>query len=323
MIGFPLDMFTNRLTSVPDHLTSTPNLTVDIAEILGQSRTDLVKERYGDMDIQDIARRLPASVHLKCFTFDQLCKIRYGQIFTMDSSVEKLFEDNPEYSIVRKIQNCMWRWGCGSDVWNEVVEAYDAIRNFSIPVAGFEVRLDFTTHCNERGYSSESRTYLDGVFGFLVYYKGEHVMTLGFSIMAGRRVLVQQVQLTKRKGNRFLFNLPANRLEFFLDCFAKAFPLHTLCIADGGDIGNTSLNSYKNCLENTTEWLNNLLKRPMTPYEEKSKKRYEEEREDLNARIAHLSADLPRLAALYEGTGRFVRNDAFTVNSVRHYPLTA
>src|SRR3546814_1923886 len=62
-----------------------------------------------------------------------------------------------------------------------------------------------------------SRTPLDGVFAYLVQYKGEHVMTLGFSLINDRQILLQQVQLKNRTGNRWLFRFPENRLEFIID----------------------------------------------------------------------------------------------------------
>jgi hypothetical protein len=313
MIGYSLDMFKNSLTRVPAHRRAKPRLTVDIEGIFGADRVARLKDHFSGMDIQQIAGHIPLEACQKWFTFDQLCKLRYNRSSTMERTVEKAFEDEPEYAIVHKIQNSMWRWGCGSGVWNEVVDAYNAIRSFTIPVEGFEVRLDFTTYYNERGRSRESRTYLDGVFGFLVYYKGEHVMTLGFSIMAGRRVLVQQVQLTKRKGNRFLFRLPENRVEFFLQCFAKAFPLHTLCIADGGDIASINIASYKNSLDKVLDYMKSY------PDEDRV-----EEKEYLETSVSHLTADLPRLTAIYANTGSFARSDQFfTVNRVRHYPLAA
>jgi hypothetical protein len=312
MVGYPLSAFKNDLKRVPAHRTKDPALTLDVPGILGSAGSKWVKRHYGDLDDQALVRRLPASIFLRKFTFDQICKIRYSQPIMMEQSVEKLFADNLEFALVSKIQNCMWRWGSGSGVWNEVVDAYSGIRSFSIPASGFEVRLDFTTYHNERGYSRESGVFLDGVFGFLVYYEGEHVMTLGFSIMHGRRVLVQQVQLTRRKGNRFLFKLPSNRVEFFLQCFAAAFPRHTLCMADGGDVGLVSLESYK-------RGLGHVLRR----LSEESSARNLREKEELESKIEHLAADLPRLRSLYAGTGKFTHVGEFKVNNVRHYRLAS
>jgi hypothetical protein len=207
----------------------------------------------------------------------------------------------------------MWRWGCGDRSWNEVVDAYNGIRNFSLGVDGFELRLDFTTWFNYRGYSRESRTFLDGVFGFLVYYKGEHVMTLGFSFARDRRLLVQQVQLTKRKGNRFLFKLPANRVEWILQRFGEAFPNHVLCIADGGDIANSHLKSYKEALQSFKE----METRGQADAEDRK------HIEILESKVTHLTADLPRLRDFYANVGCFTRGEEFKSNGVRHYALAA
>src|SRR3546814_14926469 len=53
-------------------------------------------------------------------------------------------------------------------------------------IEGLEVTLDYTNGYNEQGMGKHSRTPLDGVFAYLVQYKGEHVMILGFSIINER-----------------------------------------------------------------------------------------------------------------------------------------
>lgn len=311
MKGYPLSMFSEDLSKVQLIDEEHPSRSFDVMAALGE---DVVNHYESYYSSEDLLGRIPARILQARLTFDQLCKVHYGRTIMMDSSVEDLYKDEPTYAVVRKIGNSMWRWGCGSGVWNEVVEAYDGIKQFDLGIEGFEVRLDFTTGYNERGYSRESRTFLDGVFGFLIYYKGEHVMTLGFSVMEGRKLLVQQVQLTKRKGNRFLFKLPENRVEFFLQCFAKAFPSYKLCIADGADIARINLNSYKRGLED----LKDRIKRDRC-WEEDPKAEVKMWRE----KIQHLEGDLPRLAALYANTGRFTRGTDFTVNRITHYELAA
>jgi hypothetical protein len=318
MKGYPLTMFTDELTRVPEQFQANPACTFDIEKAVGRDVLEWAQRRYRESDTDTLIGRLPKEVFLKRLSFDQLCKYKYGRIFTMDSSVDDMFRYDPKHAIFYKIKSSMWRWGYGSGVWNEVVDAYEGIRRFAIPRDGFEIRLDFTTGLNPYGYSREADVFLDGVFGFLVYYKGEHVMTLGFSFMEGRRLLVQQVQLTHRKGNRFLFKLPANRVEFFLHCFAEAFPQHELCIADGSDIGRKSLQSYKARL---AEVLKSLLAEPRPDAREE--KEYLEEKAYLHAKIEHLTADFDRVAAVYANTGRFSRKDQFEVLDIRHYPLAA
>ena len=310
MVGYELAEFREPLKRVPAHRTKKPAMTLNIEGILGAAFLQKSQEIFEDTDLETILRRMPSKFMVKKFSFDQLCKIRYSQFIQMDRTVEALFEDERQYAIVHKIQNCMWRWGCGSGVWNEVVDAYDGIRNFSIPIADFEVRLDFTTGYNERGRSREARIYLDGVFGFLVYYKGEHVMTLGFSVTKGRRLLIQQVQLAQRKGNRFLFRLPPNRVEFFVERFVAAFPRHKVFIVDGTDICKQNLGSYQLGLD-----------RIVRINEHNTSERIAEERLSLEESIRHLTAELPRLTALYANTGAFRRCSEYVVNGIKHYRL--
>lgn len=257
-----------------------------------------------------------------------MCKVRYSSDIMMDDSVEKLFKEDPRYEIVHKIVNSMWRWGAGRRVWNEVVDAYDAIRRFTVPIEGMEVRLDYTTSYNERGRARHSNTFLDGVFAFLLYYRGEHVMTLGFSIMKGRKLLIQQVQLRKRKGNRWLFKLPQHRMEFFLKLFRESFPDHHFYIADGGEVVGTSLNSYRRGLVEARERsaraeqkLARAVNDEDREWHERDLIRSVERQKELTTSIAHLEEDLPRLKAFYRDVGCFNLGASLEVNEVTHYEL--
>lgn len=336
MIGHPLSSFDGQLFKVPAKFNKRPIETFDVLEALGPKVVAYMRDWRGDdTDADTMVRSLSADILTAKLSFDQLCKAHYSQYIMMDQSVEDLFQNDPNYMLARKVQSSMWRWGVGSDVWNEVVECFDGIRDFSIPIDGFDVTLDCTTGHNERGHSREARVFLDGVFGFLLHYKGEHVMTLGFSVTAGRKVLVQQVQLKNRKGNRFLFKLPVNRLEFFLERFAVAFPKHTICIVDGAEIAETNLKSYGRGLGEADDRLARLKDRIARDFKAggdgklslrdvaEDLKRYELEQAGFRAKMDHLRADKERLAALYADTGRFQRGDIVKVNGLTHYALAA
>lgn len=308
MLGYQLTRFSSDLYKVPVHRNKEPATAAETMKILGPS----IQRWAADEELDDgmAIRQLSAKILSDRLSFDQFCKFQYGQYIMMHSTVDELFKQAPEFALVDKIKHSMWRWGCGDGVWNELVDAYIGIRTFEIPIAGFEVRLDFTTGHNERGYSRESRIFLDGVFGFLVYYRGEHVMTLGFSVMKGRQLLVQQVQLVKQKGNRFLYLLPSDRMQFALDCFARSFPCHTLCVIDGRDLGQVSLDSYQLAIDLAKDRLS-----------QRSDKRDREEMKVLQEKLAHLRADIPRLEAFYRDNGAYARGKEFKVNGIRHYRL--
>jgi hypothetical protein len=215
----------------------------------------------------------------------------------MDRTVEMIFETQPNYEVVRKIKSSWWRWGYGKGDWNELVDVYNGIRLFTFgSLPEFTVCLDYTTGYNPYGYSKFSETYIDGIFAFLVYYRGEHVMTIGFSVMENHRLLVQQVQLKKVKGNRFLYRLPKHYLEYVLDLFSHVFPRFTLYIIDGESLAKRLLADYQNAqslhIERTT------------------------------AKHQHLRAEAPRLQQLYSGCGQYRLGHKLTVNQLLYRRLT-
>lgn len=313
------------LRKVPAHLGRKPLKSFDLAERLGERVSDWVRDRYGEAgaDLADIAHSIPMEVY-KLLTVDELCKVRFASRFMMDGSVEDAFKEDPRLSIFRKIVSSMWRWGVGRGDWNEIVDVYEGIRKFDLGHPDLEARLDHSTSFNECGYAEHSRTFLDGVFGFLVHHKGRHVMTLGFSVMSGRRLLLQQVQLKDRKGNRWLFKLPRNYLEHVVDRFQASFPRHTLFLVDGRQITSKSLNSYRDALVHA-EKREAEARRKMDvgspedrAYRTRAAESYAEDAERLRTSISHLEAEVERLAAFYDGVGRFRFGRTIKVNHLEH-----
>lgn len=252
--------------------------------------------------------RLPLQA-FEGFSFDELCKIRYSSGTMMDSSVDNLFQKNARYEVVRKIQNSMWRWDISKGTWNEIVDAYNCIRNFSLNLEGFEIRLDHATYFNEYGSAKYSRVFLDGTFAYLIYYKRRHVLTVGFSLLSNRRLLIQQVQSATQTGNRGLYKLPSNRLEFFIEQFAAQFPGYSLAIIDGKCLVEKTLADYKRSLE-------------------RIKRREGISSTGLDAmkfqkKVRHLKDDSNRLIGFYSNTGRFLRCEPFTKLGLRHHHLVA
>lgn len=159
--------------------------------------------------------------------------------------INKKFEKNFNYEIIRKLSNSMWRWEMSYKSitsWNTIVDAYNCIR--SVKIDNFDITLDYTTSCNEKGYSKFSRTYLDGVFAFLIHYNGEHVMTIGFTVLSNHRILINQVQLVKKHGNRFLFKM-GNRIEWSIDLFHTFFKNFNIYLIKGIDLSQSIYEQYK------------------------------------------------------------------------------
>lgn len=313
MNALSLKTFSEPLHKVePD--TQTPVTTIcGWKEKLGDWYDEVV-DNYGLGFEKSYYHRLSLE-ELVGFSFDEICKMRHSSSIMMSHNVDELFKNSDQHSIIRKIESSMWRWSSSRGSWNEVVDAYENLRSFSfLPTnPDFEVRLDWTTGYNEFGYSEYSRTYLDGVFGFLVYYKGQHLLTIGFSILDGSRVLVQQVQSAQRNGNRGLFKIPKNRVEFVLELFAWNFPGYKLFMIDGESLMQKTLNDYRNALKSNRE--SQAIYKDNPPYLEVLQGREKE----LLKRMEHLEADMRRISSTYKNIGHHsFGNEVLTACGLKH-----
>lgn len=327
MKGLQLCSFSQELYEVPSEHAEQPVNTVVLDNLDGKVTLiqTYIQDYYGkDCSFLDNYHNLPLDV-LGGLSFDEVCKLYYSSPYIMDNSVDKLFQTDAQYEIVRKIKNSMWRWGVGKGTWNEVVTAYDSIRRFSfVDNSDFEIRLDHTTGCNPFGYTKYSRTFVDGVFAYLVYYKEKHVMTIGFSVMEKKKLLIQQVQSVQHKGNRYLYRLPANRLEFVIDLFRKNFSGYKLYVIDGDYLVRKILSNYGGALARAREHCIQYQSEIETATGDTRERRELwlrdciEECEIYEAKVAHLREDRKRLVSFYGNTGRFVFRTPLTVNGIVH-----
>jgi hypothetical protein len=325
MLGLSLSSLRQELYKINDESDKKPARTIEsVEEKLKPWMEDIVQIFGKNFSFQEKYYHLPLR-WLSGFSFDELCKLWYSSVISMDESVTKLFDTRAEYEVVRKIKSSMWRWGYGRGTWNEVVAAYEGIRSFIfLDHPDFKVRLDYTTGYNDYGYSKFSRKYLDGVFAFLVYYKEKHVMTIGFSFIEGRRILLQQVQLTSRTGNRWLYRVPANRLEHVLECFYQSFPDYKLFVVDGNTLVDKTIENYTSTLRRREEFLatHRARARENSVFTEEYLSKEEEFCQILREKRVHLHNDKKRLAAFYESAGRYkLAGETYTCNDLSHRPV--
>lgn len=315
MLGVSLSFYKQELGFIPVHMNSKPIKSFNLEAALKPESKEYIKENLDtEKPLEDIVRNIPYNL-FNPDSFEKICKIRLSSYIMLNNTLEDLFDDNPEYRIIRKIQSSMWRWGHKRSTWNELVHAYNAIRSFSLNKEDFKVRLDYTTSVNERGRSEYTRTFLDGVFAYLVYYKGKHVMTLGFSLAPNKKVLIQQIQIKERKGNRWLYKLPENYVEYAIDCFAKAFPKYKLYLVDGASLIEGYIDSYKNSLAYTEKRLKECSYKDLL-------ESYARDRVEYVKKIAHMENDLPRLAVLYNNTGKYKKKSrVLRLNGLDHYRI--
>jgi hypothetical protein len=324
----PLSVFTGTLEKVsPEHDRKPINSIADPESRFGPWAQEYIRKYFfrGFTFYPDY-RELPLQA-FEGFTFDELCKIEFAQNY-MEKSVREVFDTNPKFEIVRKIKNSMWRWGGVNQTWNDLVDVYNGIRAFSFHQdPDFEVRFDYTPTCHSCGHSKFQRIYLDGVFAFLVYYKNKRVMTLGFSVVDGRKLLIQQVQMANRTGNRFLFKLTKNYLEYVIDRFRESFPTHDLYLVDGKKLLERTLRGYQESCAITarhvSEYETLVAEHPEKSSYRQSLTRHQEECVVLENKIKHLEYDMLRISAFYANPGKYFLGepDFFGDGGRTHYRL--
>jgi hypothetical protein len=332
--GLSLGTYVDDLVRVPDQFQAKPALSFDAFGRMGPHVLAYLAARFGGSkhDIVQLANKLPMKAFAR-LSVDEMCKVWYSAAYAMGQEVSDLFENDPRYEIVQKIVSSMWGWGWTSrEIWNEVVDAYDAIRRFTLDLPDFDVLFDHTTWRHEQGWSKYSETYLDGVFGYLVRYRGEHVMTVGFSIAPGRRLLVQQIQTRNPRGNRWLFRFPRNRVEFLLDRLTAAFPAHSVHLVDGESVARKNIEKYRTAsrkaqfrIDECRERLGRRFRREgYDPgSDERAVAKHLLEQESLAAKISHLEADLPRLSSFYSDVGRYRLGETVEMRELVHYAIAA
>lgn len=144
--------------------------------------------------------------------------------------------EHRDLAVPWKVMQSMWSWGCSRN-WNLGVQIFEDMKQFSFGVSpDFEVRLDYASKWNEKGWAALHRngpqtagrcqpnleTYLDGAFGFFVYHRGKHVLTIGFS-PSRHGVLLHQVQLKTPRGNRWLYRIRPSVLEHVIERMTHTF----------------------------------------------------------------------------------------------------
>lgn len=165
----------------------------------------------------------------KAFSFEELCMLWRGS--SIESHLSRYIEGN--HPFLAKVENSLYRFGYSKD-WNKLVRGVDGICRLGfLGLEGFEVRITYSAKWRTHGYSEHVRElYLDAPFGLLVYYQGKHVLTVGFAL-ADEGVLISQVQLRSKKGNRFLYKLPEPLLDIVLKVFRQAFGRQALWLIEG------------------------------------------------------------------------------------------
>lgn len=167
---------------------------------------------------KDHWRRIDASTVIKAFTLEGAVRLWYAE------PIASLMGDHIEskHFLLWKIRNSIWHMGHAED-YNMFVDRIESLKALTLDLPDFDLRLTHTRYYQRYSWAEHVDTlYLDAPLGLVIYYKGEHVLTVGFGV-SRHGVQIAQIQLRKKKGNRFLYKLPKHYIDVVLDIFYNAF----------------------------------------------------------------------------------------------------
>ena len=253
MLGIPLSTYKEELHHIPKGILPTRTIERFEERLLPfAEEIEWRARQYEHFDPAVQCHALPDEFYETC-TFEELAKLWATHFIQFPHQVEKLFEESVTHHIAFKLRDSLFRWGYGDAAkeWNSLADTYNGIKNFSFELPEFEVRLAYTYWQWSRGETPHApNLFLDGVFGFLIHYRGEHVMTIGFSLACDNKLLLSQVQLRTPKGNRFLYRLPQGHLAYAITLMRKYFPRQMLCLVDGASLVDRYISG---CMSNIAE----------------------------------------------------------------------
>ncbi len=135
------------------------------------------------------------------------------------------------HPFINKVFNTHWLYGASNSAkvqdFNHIIACFDKLRSLTF-APDFEIKLTYAPAHNKQGYSphfnekGQKSLYIDASMAMCIYHKGKHVLTVGFA-PCRRGVVVAQVQLREKHGNRFLYKLPKKYLDVALDSLYRAF----------------------------------------------------------------------------------------------------
>lgn len=234
------------LSPVPEGLGTKPHLTVQNPRerVLANPKVRKeIEDQWGDkpieLDLFQWNHEPNDNWHWMCqrdlaqeFSFEELVRLWFS--LPVDCDVGRWVEK--EHFFVWKMRHVQFQFGPYPQDLNDMVWLQNGLKNVKLPsgMKDFEVRITHTRAFNEQGSSEHSPTYLclDAPLALVLFYKGEHVLTIGFGA-ADRSIFLAQVQLRSKRANRWLFKLPKNHLDFAIDLLRQAFNPEHFWIVDG------------------------------------------------------------------------------------------
>lgn len=223
----------NIVAVIAEKLGSHPNMAsyLDVCKRVGWRQG---KQWLKPLDLSVLADWLGEWGHeLELWEMAKFCSFaeiaRFAHELQYDGDLVSSLRKHPLYRFVDKLGLSAEHWGKKPLKWDELVKFHRLLVAFEVGLPGFEVTYDYTMiHHHPRGWSEftgerqscpsdpKTKPWLDGEIGLIISFEGEHVMTIGVAPSA-KGLLVNQVQLLKKRGNRWLYKLPKPYFEFMLE----------------------------------------------------------------------------------------------------------
>lgn len=185
-------------------------------------------------DVTRLAGYLTLEQMEQTFSPQEMLRLRVDQNVSTDW--DRKWEE--KYPLEAKIMSSLWVYGYKRD-YRTTIRYHELLKNLKLDQPGFEVRLTWSSYFNEfgpsvhlRGPGPRETVYLDGPVGILVYYQGKHVLTIGIAL-SRHGVLISQVQLREKKGNRWLYQLDMPYMDWALALVANTFKGIKLWLVEG------------------------------------------------------------------------------------------
>lgn len=317
--GVPLDVY----SPLAPALTADPRFStigsLDLFARLKKDARDYIQENLiASEDVNDQIHDLPAQYWLTR-TPSEYWKARHSATYAFCPDQARLIARDPRCALIDKIISSHWRNGLYKPSWEEIEDCYSAISSFDLGIDGFEIRLDHATGYKPCGRAFHELIHLDGALAYHVLHKGERVMTIGFSLVKGRRVLIQQVQLASKRGNRWLYRFPKNRIEFILERFCAAFPRHKIHLIDAKDLCDSIAAIYQSNIDR----IEKTISISVIGSESQATRDLQDRADAQRQKLAWFNEDRKRLEAFYKNTGRFAAVEAVTFRDARHHRMAA
>jgi hypothetical protein len=203
------------------------------------------------------------------FSASEICMMEHSSFFLKSNEFELALRSEIAPLIVERIRLSAWHNHASILGWDEMVQVYNSLRQFSVGLENFTAAFDHTRSCNPKGSAAYHRhvigdtrqpIYLDGELAYIISFKGKPVLVLSFNVVKPTResapaIYIRQIQLLEKTGNRWLYQLPCHYVEHFVIRMREAFSKNDIYLIRGDVLGEETAQNYEATLQRIKERL--------------------------------------------------------------------